>query len=187
MALLTCDDPLPRRPARILVSGSSGSGKSTLCAALAAALDLPYTELDSLHHGPGWTPRPEFAADVEAIAASPRWVSEWQYQAVRPLLLARCDLAVQLDLPRALVMNRVIRRTVRRSLGRVELWNGNREPGLHTILTDPDHIIRWAWRTHGRNGERLAEIRRARPDLPVVVLRSAAEVRRWTAGLPLPG
>lgn len=187
MPLLTADDPLPAVPSRVLVSGSSGSGKSTLCAAISAALHLPYTELDALHHGPGWVPRPEFEADVQAVAAAPRWVSEWQYQAVRPLLLTRCDLAVQLDLPRPIVMSRVIRRTVRRSVGRVELWNGNREPGLHTFFTDPDHIVRWAWRTHGRNGERLAEIRRARPDLPVVLLRTPTQVRRWLGGLSAAG
>lgn len=181
--LLTADDPLPGLPSRVLVSGSSGSGKTTLCTAIAGLLDLPYTELDSLHHGPGWVPRADFVADVEAIAAAPRWVSEWQYQAVRPILLARCDLAVHLELPRSVVMSRVVRRTVRRSVGRVELWNGNREPALRTFFTDPDHIVRWAWRTHGRGAERLTQIRTARPDLPVVVLRTRAEVRRWLGAL----
>ena len=184
MPLLGADDPLPLTPARVIVSGTSGSGKTTLCAAIAAALDLPPTELDGLHHGPGWVPREEFVVDVGVLAASPRWVTEWQYQAVRPTLLDRCDLAVHLDLPRAVVMSRVIRRTVRRSVGRMEWWNGNREPGLHTFFTDRDHIVRWAWRTHGRGAERLAEIRSARPDLTVVVLRSPAEVRRWVDGLP---
>lgn len=183
MPLLGADDPLPLVPARVIVSGTSGSGKTTLCAEIAAALDLPHTELDGLHHGPGWVPREEFAADVGVIAEGPRWVTEWQYQAVRSILLARCDLAVHLDLSRRIVMGRVIRRTVRRSVTRVELWNGNREPGLHTFFTDRDHIVRWAWRTHGRGAERLAGIRRARPDLPVVVLRSPAEVRRWVGAL----
>jgi adenylate kinase family enzyme len=39
---------------RVNVKGSSGSGKSTFARELAAKLDLPYVELDALHHGPNW-------------------------------------------------------------------------------------------------------------------------------------
>jgi hypothetical protein len=57
------------------------------------------------------------------------------------VLLARCDLVVYLLPPRALVMGRVVRRTVRRALCRQVLCNGNIEPPLRTLLTDRDHII----------------------------------------------
>ena len=42
-------------------------------------------------------PRPEFVAEVTAFAATDAWVTEWQYSAVRALLLARADLLVWLD------------------------------------------------------------------------------------------
>ena len=31
-------------------------------------------------------------------------------------------------------------------LGRQVLWNGNIEPPLWTVFTDPEHIVRWACR-----------------------------------------
>jgi adenylate kinase family enzyme len=177
--LLGPDDRLPLRPRRVLVAGGSGSGKSTLARRLARQLDLPYTEIDSLYHGPDWTPRETFLQDVRAVAAGERWASEWQYDAARPVLLARCDLMVWLDLPRALTTWRVVRRTVRRRVRREELWNGNREGPLRHVLRDPEHIIRWAWSAHPRAAERMGVILHQRPELPVVRLRSASEMDRW--------
>lgn len=52
MPVLTSTDPLPFPPQRVLVTGTSGSGKSTVARRVAAALGVPYTELDSLFHGP---------------------------------------------------------------------------------------------------------------------------------------
>lgn len=175
-------DPLPHRPRRVLIAGTSGSGKSTLARALSAALSMPYHELDALFHGPRWTPRPEFAADVGTLVATERWVTEWQYSAVRSLLLARADLLIWLDLPRWQVMSQIVPRTVARRLRRVELWNGNVEPPLWTLFTDRDHILRWAWRTHLRTRHRVCELLAA-PDGPVVVrLRSRHEIRAWLSG-----
>jgi crossover junction endodeoxyribonuclease RuvC len=136
-------EPLPARPRRILVAGTSGSGKTTVAAALAVRLGLPHVDIDGLYHGPGWVPRLEFAADVAALAAREKWVTEWQYSAVRALLLARADLLVWLDLSRWRVMSQIVPRTLRRRLRRVELWNGNLEPPLWTVFTDRDHILRW--------------------------------------------
>jgi adenylate kinase family enzyme len=175
-------DALPYRPSRVLVGGTSGSGKSTLAREISTRAGLPYTEIDALHHGPRWSVRPEFIPDVEALSGQPRWVTEYQYAAARPVLLARRDLVVYLLLSRALVMGRVVRRTVRRSLRREVLWNGNIEPPLRTLLTDRDHIIRWAWRTHGRGPERVNEIAAGFPHLPIVVLRSTNEAMEWTLG-----
>jgi adenylate kinase family enzyme len=167
---------------RVLVGGTSGSGKSTLAREISARTGIPYTEIDALHHGPGWTVRPEFLADVEALSEQPGWITEYQYAPARPVLLARCDLVVYLLLPRALVIRRVVRRTVRRSLRREPLWNANIEPPLRTVLTDRDHIIRWAWRTHGLGPARVHEIGEAFPHLPVVVLRSPRNVEEWLRG-----
>lgn len=165
------------------MAGTSGAGKTTLAGRLSAVLGLPHTELDGLHHGPGWTPRPEFMDDVRALAARDAWVSEWQYPAARPLLLERAELLVWLDLPVPVVMWQVTRRTLRRRLRRTPLWNGNVEPPLRTVLTDPDHILRWAWQSrHKLRGldERLA---REAPHVQVVRLRSRREVERWVRGL----
>jgi adenylate kinase family enzyme len=175
-------DPLPVRPRRVLVSGASGAGKTWLAAEIAQRLGLPHTEIDALYHGPGWEPRDEFVADVRALAAREEWAVEWQYTQVRDLLADRADLVVWLDLPRWRVLSQVTRRTLRRRLRRQALWNGNLEPPLRTIFTDPEHIIRWSWASHPRVAPRIAGLRESRPDLPVVRLRSRAEVRTWLAG-----
>jgi hypothetical protein len=77
------------------------------------------------------------------------------------------------------VMRQVVVRTVRRRLRRQVLWNGNVEPPLRTILTDREHIVRWAWKTHHRSSRRIADLRRQRPELVIVRLRSWREARQW--------
>lgn len=164
------------------MSGTSGSGKSTLARAIAERLRLPYIELDSLFHGPNWTPRPEFESDVRALSSGERWVTEWQYRKVKELLATRADTMLWLDYPKALVMWRVGRRTIARRLQRTELWNGNREPPLGTIFTEPSHIIRWAWSTHERNRRQVLELVQTKPELTVVRLRNPRQTKDWLEG-----
>ena len=166
----------------MLVAGTSGAGKTTLAARIADVLQVPHTEIDSLFHGPDWTPRPTFVADVHRCTAGPAWTMEWQYDPVRTHLAERADLLVWLDLPRALVMRQVIRRTLLRRLRRERLWNGNVEAPLWTILTTDDHIVRWAWQTHHRSAARVRTLIRQRPDLTVVRLRSRREIAQWLRG-----
>ena len=179
---LTATDPLPFRPRRILVTGCSGSGKTTLAAALATRLGLPHHELDALFHGPAWVPRPTFVADVTALAATECWVVEWQYSHVRPLLLARAELLVWLDLSRTRVFAQLLRRTVVRRLRGVELWNGNYEPPLRTLFTDRDHIIRWSWRTHRQRERDALAVARQVNGPNVVRLVGQAQVDAWVRG-----
>lgn len=164
---------------RVLVAGSSGAGKSTLAAELARRHGLPYTELDSLFHGPGWVPRPQFLDDVRAVVAGDTWVSEWQYDAARPLLLARADTLIWLDFPRRTVMHRVLRRSLRRALLRERTFNDNTE-GFRAWL-DPGHPVRWAWSQHEHPRVRVLAAVEQRPELTVIRFRSPAEVRRWLA------
>jgi hypothetical protein len=76
----------------------------------------------------------------------------------------------------------VVRRTLRRRLRRERLWNGNIEPPLRTIFTDREHIIRWAWSTHGSNEARVLETSKRNPELAVVQLRTQREVDHWING-----
>jgi adenylate kinase family enzyme len=180
--VLSAADELPSRPHRILVAGVSGAGKSTLCRRISAVTGIRYTELDGLYHGPGWTPQPEFAQNVERITAEPDWVTEWQYRAVREMLLQRADLLVWLDLPFRVTLARVVRRTVGRRARRRELWNGNIEPPLRTFFTDRDHIVRWSIRTRHKYRAMLATLEWERDGPVVVRLRSRRAVRRWVRG-----
>jgi adenylate kinase family enzyme len=182
--ILTAGDPLPAEPRRVLVSGPSGSGKSSLAARIGQTLGVPFTELDSLHHGAGWVPRPEFLDDVRRLAASDAWVTEWQYPEARPILRARADTIVFLLLPRRVSFDRLLRRTLRRRLSGEVLWNGNIEPPLRTIVTDPDHILRWHRRSYDSNRARHATTANdpAAEDLALVELRTSRQVEQWLAG-----
>jgi adenylate kinase family enzyme len=180
--LLGPTDRLPHPVRRVLVAGTSGSGKTTLAAGIAAALNVPHVEIDALFHGPNWTPRASFESDVHRFSAGPEWVTEWQYGLVRTHLAERADLVVWLDLPKSLVMRQVVVRTLTRRLRRQRLWNDNIEPPLWTLLTDPEHIVRWAWATHHKSAVRVDALLQNHPDTIVVRLRSHAEARRWLHG-----
>ncbi|GLY97088.1 AAA family ATPase [Actinoplanes sp. NBRC 103695] len=182
MPILSATDELIGRPSRVLVAGTSGAGKTTVAGWIAEALRVPHTEMDSLYHGPDWVPRPSFEADVDALIGQPEWVAEWQYSLVRPRMAARADLVVWLDLRRSVVMAQVIRRTVARQVGRKPIFNGNREPPPWTIFTNAEHIVRWAWTTHHRAADRIADLLAQRPELRVVRLRNRREVATWLAG-----
>lgn len=179
MALHDATEDLSARPRRVLVAGTSGSGKTTMARSLSTALGVPHIEIDALFHGPGWTPRRHFESDVHRFSDGPAWVTEWQYSSVRAHLVERADLLIWLDLPKRVVMRQVIVRTLTRRVRRQRLWNDNVEPPLWTILTNRDHIVRWAWTTHHKTGVRVQDVLQQRPALAIVRLRSHAEAHRW--------
>ena len=180
-------DPLPYAPKRVLVAGVSGVGKTTLARRIAAITGGPHTEIDALFHGPAWTPRPEFLADVRSLIRTGSWTTEWQYDAARPLLAESADVLVWLDLPFVRVtLPRLVRRTIRRRWSREELWNGNREAPLWTVLTDREHIVRWAIRSRRNYHAAVPGLIAEHPHLTVVRLRSQHEAEAWLAG-PLAG
>ena len=168
---------------RVAINGSLGAGKTTLAARLHELLGLPYVEIDSLKHGPGWQDSPTFEGDVARFVQGERWVIEYQYDDARQLILERADTLVWLDLPVRKVMWQVVRRTVRRRWRHEELWNGKREGPLWRNLVDREYPVRWAWHTRGWPAGRAVQARSARPDLAVVRWRSRGEIDAWLAGL----
>jgi adenylate kinase family enzyme len=144
---------------RVSVVGNAGSGKTTLGHALAARLGVPHLELDGIYHQPGWVPlaTDEFVRRAGQAAAGDGWVIDGNYTAVRSLIWARADTVVWLDLPRRIVMRRIIWRTIRRVISRAELWNGNREPWQNLIRGNPEEsVIAWAWHKHAVYRQRYA-------------------------------
>jgi adenylate kinase family enzyme len=168
---------------RVSVVGNSGSGKSTLARALATELGVPYIELDAIFHQRGWQPLPaaDFQARVDAATATGGWVVDGNYSAVRDLVWTRADTVVWLDPPRHAVMRRIIWRSVRRTVSRAELWNGNRERWRNLFARDPDQsVIVSAWQRHPVYQARYAA---ATTDpvwqhLTFVRIRSREEARR---------
>jgi adenylate kinase family enzyme len=143
---------------RISVVGNSGSGKTRVARALAERLGIAFVELDSIVHQPGWVelPTPEFRRRVAAAVAQHAWVVDGNYSGrVQDLVWSRADTVVWLDLPRRVVMTRVIRRTVVRVVLRRKLWNGNREPWSNLWSRDPmKSVIAWSWTHHATSRAR---------------------------------
>ena len=172
---------------RISVVGTSGAGKSTVARQLASSLGVPFVELDAIYHQPGWAllAPAEFRRQVAQLAAGDGWVIDGNYSAVRPLVWGRADTVVWLDLPRRMVMRRVIWRTLRRVAFRTELWNGNRERWSNLLSWVPEEsVISWAWHRHAVYRERYSAAMRdpANAHLRFVRLGDRAAVRCFLAG-----
>jgi hypothetical protein len=172
-------DELPVAPRRVLVAGITGVGKSTLARRVAAILDLPYTEIDALYHGPHWTPRASFLADVDVLAAGDGWVTEWQYASARERLTARADTIIWLDLPLPVSLRRLVVRTVRRRIRHTPLWAGNIEAPWWHLFTGQDHVLVWAVRSRGMYRRVLPTLTGPSGGLQVVRLRSQRQVDVW--------
>jgi adenylate kinase family enzyme len=126
---------------RIAITGPSGSGKTTLAAELARTARLRHVELDALYHGPNWEPCTieVLRERVAAATDGDDWVADSTYHTLLgDFVVERADVLVWLDLPVRLVLWRLLRRTHVRNRDKVELWNGNVEPGwrvsLHTLI-----------------------------------------------------
>jgi len=136
--------------ARVVVVGSSCSGKTTFARELAAVLGSPHVELDALHWGPEWVPKPEpeFARLTDVATAAPRWVVDGNYRIVREIVWPRATSIIWLNLGFATVFARALRRTMRRSLTGEELYAGNRE-SLGRAFLSRESILLWVLQTYG--------------------------------------
>ena len=98
---------------RVSVVGTSGVGKSTFAALLASRLGCPFLELDSVYHQADWVPLATdlFRDRVADFAAGSHWVIDGNYSKVRDVVWSRAGTVVWLDLPRRVVMRRLVWRT----------------------------------------------------------------------------
>jgi adenylate kinase family enzyme len=161
---------------RIAITGPSGSGKTTLAVELARALGIRHVEIDALHHGPNWEScgAETLRERVSAATEGDGWVTDSTYHSMLgSLVLDRADVIVWLDLPVPLVMWRLLRRTHVRNRDKLELWNGNVEPGWRESAK---YLI---WPAFKRAFENRREFPKAYARLDVRRLRSDADVRRF--------
>ncbi|MFD9460092.1 adenylate kinase [Streptomyces sp. NPDC060027] len=170
---------------RILVVGVTGAGKSTLARALSGRLGLPYHEMDALYFsGPGWAVNDKLAEDVSRLAAGPRWIIDsLGYPEVRDLLWSRADTVIWLDYPRHVVMPRVLRRSIRRTVTREVIFGGNRETWREWLRRD--HPVWWSWSQHGARHDEV-ERRTLDPGfapLDTLRFRRSDETAAWVESL----
>jgi len=166
---------------RILIKGTSGAGKSTLGRVLARHLNVPFIELDALHHGPNWVP-----ASAEALRQSVLgslddergWVVDGNYDSkLGSLVVARARIVIWLDLPLHTKLWRLVTRTSRRWWNDEQLWNGNRET-LKSAVWGRDALLLWMLRSHYRHRRAWPGQLRSRG---LVRLKTNAKVLAWVA------
>jgi adenylate kinase family enzyme len=171
---------------RVNVVGTSGSGKTTIAAELARRLGVPHVELDALSWEANWVlVAPDVLRErVARAVAADAWVVDGNYSATRDLVWKRADTVIWLDFPFALVMWRVIARTLRRSLSGEVLWSGNRES--LRLAFSRDSIILWAMTTYWRRKRDYPRLFQQYPHVQCVRLRSRAQTRRFLDAIPNP-
>jgi hypothetical protein len=171
---------------RILILGGTGSGKTTLARELAAALQVPHVELDSLYFGPEFStaPLPLLRERTSAAIAGDRWVTDGNKQAVRDLVWPRADTIVWLDYPLGLRLWRLAKRARgRTSVLTAQAAATGRKTALPRQLLAAARGVLTALRSHA--GQRREYPRMfaepANAHLAVVRLRSPRATRQWLA------
>jgi adenylate kinase family enzyme len=138
---------------RIVVVGTTSSGKSTLAKQLADKLGADFIELDALHWEPNWMEAPleVFRQRVETATRSQAWVVAGNYHVVRDIVWPRAQAVIWLDYPFHIVFWRLFTRTIRRTIFREVLWNGNRESfWTHLKLWSEESLFHWLFKTYWR-------------------------------------
>jgi len=128
-----------------MIIGGAGSGKSTAAQMIGKKLGLPVYHMDrEVYWLPGWVEREKSdqLRQVERLVAHDAWVIEGNSSSTFALREARADLLIWLDIPLALRVFRVIRRSLmQRGQSRPDMTDGCEErlrmlPGfLHFILS----------------------------------------------------
>jgi adenylate kinase family enzyme len=138
---------------RIVVVGTTSSGKSTLAKAMSERLSYDFIELDALYWEPNWKGADPhvFLERVENAVHADTWVVAGNYSRVRDLIWSRAEAVIWLDYPLPIVFWRLLLRSIRRSVTREELWNGNRETFWHHLkLWSEESLFHWLFKTYWR-------------------------------------
>lgn len=167
---------------RISIVGTTGSGKTTLARKIAQHFQIPHIELDALHWEPNWTAASDqvFQDRVAEALTGDHWVVDGNYSGVRDIVWSKANTVVFLDYSFWLVMRRLLRRTLRRSLKQEELWNGNREDIWKSFFTQ-ESILLWMLQTYQRNRKKYPVLFQ-QPEyahLSVVHLQSLQMTDEW--------
>ena len=155
--------------------GGSGAGKTTLGKELARRIDAVFVEVDAIQHKAHWekaTVQEIRMAIHAALDGRSKWVIDRTCEReVGDFISRRADIIMWLDLPLAVKLMRLLRRSWKRVRTREVLWNGNVErwSDVFVVLAHP-------LRTHFRQRRKIL----ARPDQEKILrLRSADEIDKW--------
>jgi adenylate kinase family enzyme len=163
---------------KVLVIGSGGAGKSTLARRLGGLLGLEVIHLDALYWQAGWveTPKEVWRERVAGLLGREAWVMDGNYSGTLELRLAACDTVVFLDLPRAVCVWRVLKRSlVYRGQSRPDMARGC--PEQMTV-----DFLRWVWNYPARSRPKVLKLLAEQAAGKTVVrLRTRAEAEEFLA------
>jgi adenylate kinase family enzyme len=168
---------------RIAIVGGSGAGKTTLGKRLAELSGGVFVEVDAIQHKAHWTKASEEEirqAIYAALDGRSGWVIDGTCEReAGDFVSSRADVIVWLDLPLAVKLLRLLRRSWRRVRTREVLWNGNVET-WRDVFVGRDSVMAHPLRTHFRHRRQmLARLSQTR----IVRLRSSREVNAWLSSL----
>ena len=167
---------------RLRIMGSSGGGKTTAGRAIAAALGVPFLELDNIHwhmvqpmYSTYRSPDECAALLQEFLDANPAWIMDGSYMSWSQAAMDRATDAVLIELP---LLRRLWRLWRRWWVGRRGLRGGDDAHISSTI-----ELFYWvAWKSRHHAKRRLERLRAA--GVPLTICRSNAELRAYLARYP---
>ena len=173
---------------RIVIVGSSGSGKTTLAKGISKVLGNRHIELDAIRHGPNWVETPDdiFCEKIAEATHTGNWVSDGNYSVARDVLWPSATTLIYLDYSIGVVMRRLVSRTLRRSIMREELWNGNRENILDNFkIFSNDSVIAYSFKNHWKRRRKFVELFKHPDYAHIQKLRfyTPEDAEVWLAGL----
>lgn len=169
---------------KTFIIGAAGSGKSTLAKQIASTTRTKYLELDSVYHQENWEPieKAEFRRIVDRATLEDAWVIDGNYLSVLGEdIWKRADAVIWLDRPFRIVLYRLVKRTLKRSLSRQELWNGNTE-SLSTNFFTKDSVIYFMinnWKTKKKKYSAIFGDSKKLPGVQLIRLKNDRDVEMF--------
>ncbi|MFF3358850.1 adenylate kinase [Streptomyces sp. NPDC002917] len=148
---------------------------------LSVQLGHPCTDLDDLLFTPGGPlPLEEFRRQAGGITRRDEWIIEGNFSKLADVVWHRADVLVWLDFPLALIVYRIVRRSLRQLAGRDDSAQARRLT-WSTAFFSRRSLLRTAIRKYRTNRPRYARQVSETADLGVEVvrLRSPRNVQRW--------
>lgn len=137
---------------RIIIIGTSGSGKTTLGRTLGQKLGIVHRDIDSFHWQKGWQPleKEKFRSVMDEFTNNEKWIIDGNYSSIKDITWKKATHIIWLDYKLNLVLKRFFWRSLKRSLTKEELWNGNYETLTNSIFSK-DSLFFWILKTHKKH------------------------------------
>ena len=146
---------------KIIVIGSSGAGKTTLAKNLSVTLGIAHTELDGIFHLKDWQPLNTniFQTRVEEITNQTNWIICGNYfnKLGGEKYLSKADTVIWCDYSFPVVFSRLLRRTLKRTITKQELWNENKENFIVNFFSK-ESVLLWMMRAWNEQNRRYGKI-----------------------------